>query len=134
MTANCVWLAQADGFGIEDAIRGWRMLTPGIQEGFIIVGALLFVTATIYVWAAFFRKRGRRRRVRLYHHRHRSPGPAAAAAGKDGEAGSPVIHSRHRHRRRRHRRRAERPRNPTLAETGGLPPYHTGEPPNPSFP
>jgi hypothetical protein len=35
-------------------------------------------------------------------------------------------------RKRRHRRRREhRPRNPTLAETGGLPPVRTGRPPDP---
>jgi hypothetical protein len=134
MTASRVWLAQADGFGIEDAIRGWRKLTPETRQGFIIFGTLLIVTAAVFVWAAFIRKRGRRRRVRLRHHRHRSPAPAVAAGGKDSEAGNPVIHSRHRPRRRRHRHRRDRPRNPTLAETGGLPPYHTGEPPNPSFP
>jgi hypothetical protein len=36
-----------------------------------------------------------------------------------------------RRRRRRRRRREHRPRNPTLAETGGLPPIRTEAPPGP---
>ena len=86
---------------------------------FIIVGALLLVSGAVFVWAAFFRKR----RAPRYHYPRRD-----RAAGSPAEA-SPARWGLFTRKRRRHRRRS-RPRNPTLAEAGGLPPVRSG-PENP---
>ena len=58
------------------------------------------ITVALLVWAVFLRRGPRRARARLLQDEPPSSG----------------------HRRRRHRRREHRPSNPTLAETGGLPP------------
>ena len=90
----------------------------------ILIGVLLLLTTLLLLWAAFIRKRRRRQRLHHYSHRH-SAGAAPAEAPNDLPAG------RRKHRKWRHRRREHRPRNPTLAETGGLPPFRSDEPPNP---
>jgi hypothetical protein len=48
---------------------------------------------------------------------------------EEDEAEEKRAHKRHRRRRHEHR-----PRNPTLAETGGLPPIRTEKPPGASPP
>ena len=101
-------------------------LSPEMRERTLILGSILLVTAALLLWAAFFRKPKRP------HHRHswgsqRDPIQGTKAIVAEAE------HHRHsgRHRHHRRRRQQHRPRNPTLAETGGLPPYHIQEPPNP---
>ena len=99
----------------------------------LALGLLLLVGARYYVR----NKRHHRRHHQHHHHDHqerRAEGAApsaAAAAEETDEAGSgPEEHRQHRHRRRRRRRRDHRPRNPTLGETGGLPPAKTEPSPN----
>jgi len=87
---------------------------PWVKEGLIFMGAILFVTLIIFIWAVYFRKRGRRHK----HHHHRSETQKVIAPPKD-ERPAPERHGRKRSRRSR---REHRPRNPTLAETRGLPP------------
>ncbi len=79
----------------------------------LLMGAVAFLTLLFLVWAVFIRKRKQDLADwRLQESRHSS------SHHSDGSG----------HRRRRRRRREHRPRNPTLAETGGLPPART-EPP-----
>jgi hypothetical protein len=88
-----------------------------IGEVFIMLGAVLVLTVAIFIWAAFFRKPPRRHHS--HHHEHHWN------AGKSDENSSPAVsHSRPRFRfwRRHRQRHRKRPPNPTLAETGGLPP------------
>jgi len=70
------------------------------------VTPVLLVTALVLVaglvWAMFLRRPARDRRARFL-----SDAPPSTSSGR---------------RHRRHRRREHRPTNPTLAETGGLPP------------
>ena len=74
--------------------------------------------SAVFVWAAFFRKPRRHR----HHHPHgHSPKPLPETRSESRKAGWLLFRKRHRH---RHRHR-ELPRNPTLAETGGLPPVRT---------
>ncbi len=81
-----------------------------------ILAAVLGLVILIVLWAVFVRKREDRRyntlKVPTQRDRER--------ADNDGD---------NRHRRRRHRRREHRGRNPTLAETGGLPPVRSETPP-----
>jgi hypothetical protein len=69
-------------------------------------------------WAVFLRKR-RRRRHEHHHAPHHSSTPAEVAETPAKED-APAPPEKRRH--RRHSRHRHRPRNPTLAETGGLPP------------
>jgi hypothetical protein len=99
-------------------------MPPTMRDAFIITGAVLLVAVGLFLWAAAARKRHRRRSTPHrpdYHHHSSEP----ASEGGEGEA-------RHSHyRRRRRRRREHRPRNPTLAETGGLPPIRSDVPSKP---
>lgn len=111
MISNAVSLfaaVESEGFFLR-----WR------ADGFKVLGlspftwALLLVVVSLVAWAYLVRSRRRERSRRYSRYGHR--------------------HHHHRHRgvrlfgshRRRRRRRKERPRNPTLAETGGLPPPRT---------
>lgn len=67
------------------------------------------------VWAVFFRK----------HPRSGQRGVLVSGGGDDSDDSSSSR------RRRRRKRRDGRPRNPTLAETGGLPPIRTEDVPPP---
>ena len=75
----------------------------------IILGCVLALAAVLFFWAFFFRKRPKHVRGALVVTRARKNDDAEPDSG-----------------RRRRRRRAEHPdnwkRNPTLGETGGLPP------------
>ena len=111
-----------------DIITGqWKKMGGGPRDLLTVLSAMTGMTLLIFVWAAFFR---RRRRHHARHHGHHQDSPAATnpnpPARTTGAAG-PEAHS---HRKRR-RRRTHRPRNPTLAETGGLPPVRPERPPEP---
>jgi hypothetical protein len=121
MMSNLVWFADGSGVTLEDLFpaNAWD---PGIL---IIVGSLLAVSLAVFIWAAFFRKSGSRPHA---HHHFQSRGHAQAPP-PDVTPEAPKtgwFFSRKRHRRRRR----ERPRNPTLAEVGGLPPIRGGEQPH----
>ncbi len=124
MKSAVLFLADAD----TDVIVGsWRFMDPYARGGFIVIGAIGCVTLLILFWAMFFRKNGRRRRHHSHHHRHeQEPAPVAAPAVANNLDAPPPPE---RHHRRRHRRHRHRSRNPTLAETGGLPPIRSeGQP------
>lgn len=101
--------------------QNWSGSPNGLVQYLIILAVLLVMTLGAFVWAAFFRRHHRR-----HHHSHhrRSESPGAPAA-RDGDDPSSPRPSHHHHRRRR--RRTERHLNPTLAQTGGLPPVRSGE-------
>ena len=112
----------------QDVIMSWKKMEPGTREALIVSAALLGMILLVLVWAVFIRKPSRRRQH--HDHRHsqaRSPAPAQAIARGDPDpaAASP------KRRRWRRRRREHRPRNPTLSETGGLPPFRSEGPPAP---
>ena len=76
----------------------------------IIVGAALIVTAGFVIWARYFRSRRRRRFSK-----------ATQIMGNDHEREHADGEEAPRRRRRNHGEHYTR-RNPTLAQTGGLPP------------
>lgn len=93
-------------------------LMPDFQKTSVSRGnlTLLFsafgvVTLLILFWALFIRKRPDES-SRRYRYPSREP-KANQGSESGGESG------------RRRRRKRRRPRNPTLAETGGLPPVRT---------
>jgi hypothetical protein len=100
-------------------------LTPDAKEGLLIFAAIALVAGGLLLWAALFRRKRRRQHarnarhepatlVRYRHPRHEDDGLLA------------ILKPRQRRRKRRNQRR-----NPTLAETGGLPPIRPPEPPEP---
>ena len=86
----------------------------------LLVGiGLLF---TLLVWAKYFRSAKKKKRIKS--------GAEAEIVYRDSddeEGSDDAGDSRRRRYKRRYRRRDHRSRNPTLAETGGLPPGRNGE-------
>ena len=111
----------------QDIIMSWQKMEPGMKEALLISGSLVLVILLILFWTIFLRKPSRR-----HQHPHRryarrpSPEPAQgqAASAMDPASVQP------KRRRWRRRRREHRPRNPTLSETGGLPPFRSEGPPS----
>jgi len=89
-------------------------MDPAMKERLIVIGALIFVSLIVLGWALLFRRKRRRAARRADRQRRRESFNKNAAQG-----GTERKRNRSEHRRRR---RHHRPRNPTLAETGGLPP------------
>ena len=82
-----------------------------------VVAAVLVLICILLAWALFFRKpQGRRERGRLIDAKPSSHSASVGDSGSGSRSG-----------RRRRRREKKRPRNPTLAETGGLPPIGAGD-------
>jgi hypothetical protein len=88
----------------------------------IVLGALALVVIAVFFWAVSFRKPEDSRHRR--HHWRERKSERHAEESSDEESG--MFGSKRRRRRRRHK---HRPANPTLAETGGLPPKRTDEEP-----
>jgi hypothetical protein len=97
--------------------------SPGWVDFFIFLGAIILVAALIFYWAFAIRKR--KNRIRKYrHHHHHRPGYREQLKKVADE-----IRQRRSGRRHEHRRI-----NPTLAETGGLPPLREADKPPPPPP
>ena len=90
-----------------------------LRDLMLIVGVSLLLGLLGLIWA----KRYARRQKRKRHHAQ----PAILQHPVEEQQETSASH-RHRHRRRRRRRRDHAPRNPTLAETGGLPPSRPDSP------
>ena len=115
-------LAQIDSKEIDEIKNMAKTSRPQIfgTDITLILGILLVLAAILFFWAFFIRKRPQNARGSLV---------VARAEKHSGEAyGSSG-------RRKRRKRRADHPsnwgRNPTLSETGGLPPPRPEEPENP---
>jgi hypothetical protein len=108
MISPVPWLAVAQD--VDELLEQARLPKSTLIQTSIVVGSLLVVTGLIAGWVIFFRKK---RRHRHEHHWKNRDAQSAAAAGNSGTASSAEN---------RKDRRRRRPRNPTLAETRGLPP------------
>ena len=111
--------------GRIDALRKTGPL--GGTDTMLIFGAALLLAAALFFWAFFIRKRPQTAR-----------GSLVIEKRKKGEADEQVGSSGRRRRRKRRPDHPENlPRNPTLMETGGLPPLRpedTEPPPAPESP
>jgi hypothetical protein len=98
-------------------------MTPGTREALIVLAATLPIIALVLFWVLVLRKPGRR------HHRDHHEVPATLIRYRQEQQEDAgllaVFRSSHRRRKRAYRRR-----NPTLADTGGLPPVRSGDPPS----
>jgi type VI protein secretion system component VasK len=113
----------------EDVPIGKSWPPGGERDVFVVIGALVLVVVLLLVWALAIRK-PRRRHRRHHHHRQESRqwgmNPDAGLQDEAEAEGKPAET------RRRRRRREHRQRNPTLAQTGGLPPIREEKPPGDS--
>lgn len=98
-----------------------------LKELLLVLGAVSAVTLLLVLWAVYFRKGPRRH---SHHHHHRAArGPSTSSVSADDADAEGAEEKPYR--RKRRRRREHRPRNPTLAETGGLPPLRAERPQDP---
>ena len=97
------------------------------KEMFFLMGMLTLVALGLLLMVVFMRCK----KIRRLNHLSRSAWPASASKNQnpDGETIQPRESRRH----RRHRRREHRPRNPSLAETGGLPSKRPEDEPPPAL-
>ena len=124
MTEYLVLFAQLEGLNplnsTEPAAR-----TTGFffKDVLVIIATGLALGLILLLWARHYVKRKKRHQ----HHDRKVVSHSLPAGSDQEEEEEPHHHGR----RRRKRRREHRPRNPTLAETGGLP---TTKPETPSNP
>ncbi len=101
---------------------------PQVTNDVVLVFAAVALLVILFLgWAIFIRKRKKDLadwRLHRHHSHHSSDVNSPTESASDNEP--------HHHRRRR-RRRSHRPRNPTLAETGGLPPVRSEPPSQPTI-
>jgi hypothetical protein len=121
------YLAQGGGTGptVNELTGGARIKSPFHTETVLILGLAVLVGLSFFAWAFFFRKR-----------RPADPHRQVIEAGSTDDQGEPTKgdrHHHHGHRRRHHRHRhtSHTHRNPTLQETGGLPPLRPEDQPPP---
>jgi len=98
-------------------------LTHSTYESMFLFGVLLALTLALFIWAYFLRRKRRR------HHARSSRSSSGSQSHTDKVV--TVFQGGRRRRKRYRRRREHRPRNPTLAETGGLPPIRSEDQPPP---
>jgi len=108
----------------EQVLASWRITDPATLEWILIFGAIGLVTLLVLLWAVFLRKKRRRHK---HHHAHRNSSGLTEVPEVPKDEGAPSPLEKRRHRQRSGHR--HRPRNPTLAETGGLPPVRPESPP-----
>jgi FtsZ-interacting cell division protein ZipA len=113
-----------------------RPTVLALTDILLIVGAALTVALLLILWALYRRKSRRHRHHRHHRHSGNHQPPTETDSDQTDNEESPEEEEEeesahyHQHHRRRVRRRDHRQRNPTLAETGGLPPIRPAEPPN----
>jgi len=88
-----------------------------LEDLLIVLGATMLVALIVFFSVLIFGKEGRRRRKQRRHHRQRE-----GYREQFQKNVSDIKDALSQHRRRH--RHEHRPANPTLAQTGGLPPIH----------
>ena len=123
MNIATLFFADASLPGTPEISTGWKTMSYAARGAFIVLGVAVLITIVAFIWAAFFRKKRKRRHsYERWHHQKKQ-----AQESSEESSNHEKHHRRHRH--RRHHR--DRQLNPTLAETGGLPPIRDPQPENP---
>jgi len=112
---------------VNNLLATMRKSDPATLERVLIFGAIGLVTLLVVLWAVFLRKRRRRRRSHHHGSEHSLQPAETLVAPNPAADPSPPAQRRHRRRSGRKHRRL----NPTLAETGGLPPVRPEDSPPP---
>ena len=119
MNRSSVMLAQLDGLNpLNPTAPVGRTTGLLLKDVMVIVATGLILAVVLILWARHYVRRRKRSRRNPHHDRaaDSSLTPSVPLAGEGEEP------QHRRRRRKRRRRRDHRSRNPTLAETGGLPP------------
>jgi len=123
MTEHFALFAQLEGLNPLNPTAPVNRTTGLVVKDFLVIIATgLALGLLLLLWARYYVKRKKRH----HHHDRKVLSQSHSSSDPDQEEESP-----HRSRRRRKRRRDHRPRNPTLAETGGLPTTKTEPSSNP---
>jgi hypothetical protein len=118
---NIFFLAARVVDPFDESLPRVKAVGSTFKEWMPVLGAILLVSTIVILWVVFS-SRSRRHRARREERRQRRLALARNAAGLENASKEKDHHGR---RRRRH----HRPRNPTLAETGGLPPIRGDDQP-----
>ena len=113
----------AQSSGLDDVIRPEqpsRTSAFTLQDGLTVLGIVAGLALILFVWVYFTRRKPRR---------YLETGAKAIYRAEKGSSDSP---RRGKVRKRRRGHRDHLPRNPTLGETGGLPPVRSEEPQEPA--
>ena len=118
-----LFLAQAGQLKRDNLEPTSKVYNWSVRDMILVVCVTVIIASLLFLWA-YFGRRSRRKQYGRYSRAIYKNEPGAAAAEQQ--------HHAHRHRRkRRHNHPGSFPRNPTLAEAGGLPPLRPDEPPPP---
>jgi len=110
--------------GLQPAtVSTGRLINPAIWDILIVVTVAVLLGSILFLWAAYWRRA-------RHHRRHRSAPKIITNTTRPPDGVTEGLVRSKRRRKFRHRRQDyPRPaRNPTLAETGGLPPMRPEEP------
>jgi FtsZ-interacting cell division protein ZipA len=111
----------------SDTISVTNKMPPESVDVLIVLGAILLVALIIVFCLLSFRKDGAKVQHKHHHRHHRK---SYREQFQKTTSGIKELIRQH----RRRRRREHRPINPTLAQTGGLPPIREAEKPPPPPP
>ena len=124
MTEHLVLFAQLEGLNpLNPTAPVTRTTGLVFKDVLVIIATGLALGLLLLLWARHYVKSKKR------HHLHDRKVVSHSLPGASDQEDEEAPH--HRSRRRRKRRREHRPRNPTLAETGGLPTTKTEPSSNP---
>jgi len=122
-------LLLAVDFDPDNPTAGQMSLTdPRLYPIYAMLGALAAAVVIASIWAVRYSKKKKRRKKRHHHHSQTRAGSAEPTARVESEAETK------KRKKWRKPRRPHRPLNPTLAQTGGLPPLRDENTPLPPMP
>lgn len=115
-------LAQGGVIRPSSAMPSSKIYNWSVRDMILVVGVAVVIANLLFLWA-YLSRQNRRRQLGPYSRalRKSEKGAAGASSGRS--------HSRRHRRKRRPDHPANLPRNPSLAEAGGLPPLRQDEAP-----
>jgi hypothetical protein len=103
----------------DDFVPAPGPLSAGVIDCLIVLGAIALVTLITFICIIIFRTKEKKKHR---HHGQTSDHERLETGSREGKV---RVRKSYRHRRREHR-----PMNPTLAQTGGLPPVREEKSPD----
>ena len=118
----------------NDVMPAGLPFSPAWKHSFIVVGAVLLVALAVLFWVIAFHKRRAQSGIRYrrhHHRRHRGDRSSGSERGNFQKTTAGIKDIIEQGQQRQHRRHEHRSMNPTLAQTGGLPPVREESKPPP---
>jgi hypothetical protein len=118
----------------NDVLPTGLPFSPAWKHFFIVMGAILLGALAVLFWVIAFHKRRTISgfRQRRHHHRHRHERSSGSERGNLQKTAAGIKEIIEKGQQRQQRRHEHRPMNPTLAQTGGLPPVREDSEPPPT--